>query len=579
MVPMTTASDTPLFSAARAPSGSGSSSAPSGGGPSHNLPERTVSELSNALKRTVEETYGRVRVRGEISQPKLAGSGHCYLRLKDESAVLDGIIWRGSYSKLSIRPEEGLEVIATGRLTTYPGRSSYQIVIDSLELAGEGALLKMLEERKRRLAAEGLFAPERKRPLPFLPTTIGVVTSPTGAVIRDIMHRLNDRFPSHVLLWPVLVQGDGAADQVANAVTRFNSFPADGSGPLPRPDLLIVARGGGSLEDLMAFNEESVVRAVAASTIPVISAVGHETDTTLCDYAADRRAPTPTGAAEIAVPVRLDLLAQVREDGQRLTGAIRRFTDDRALRLEGLARGLPPLDRVIEEYAQRLDDRAERLNGAIRTLLDRRTSDVRALGAALRSPRDQIAAKENSLAQTAQALRSAKDYLLRDASRQVAQAGSRLRPDTISQTILRGDRDLKALTDRQHHAMTRKLRDLSDRLGVFGERLQASSHEAALKRGYVVVRDTQGHVLSAQAAARAAQDLDLQFHDGRLAVRTTDASSPAAPSSDQDKAPSPDDAPGTTQAASANQPRPSPKRSSRHHRPTPPADDQQGSLF
>ncbi|KJS45908.1 MAG: exodeoxyribonuclease VII large subunit, partial [Rhodospirillaceae bacterium BRH_c57] len=291
-----------------------------------NAPPRTVSELSSDLKRTVEDTFGFVRVRGEISQPKLAGSGHCYLRLKDENACIDGIVWRGAYGKLAVKPEEGLEVIVTGRLTTYPQRSSYQIVIESMELAGEGALLKLLEERRRRLTAEGLFAPERKKPLPFLPRVIGVVTSPTGAVIRDILHRLNDRFPLHVLVWPVLVQGDAAAGQVAAAVEGFNRLTAGGK--VPRPDLLIVARGGGSLEDLMAFNEEIVVRAVAASDIPVISAVGHETDTTLCDFAADLRAPTPTGAAEMAVPVRLDLLAQVRDDASRLDGGARRMLED-----------------------------------------------------------------------------------------------------------------------------------------------------------------------------------------------------------------------------------------------------------
>ncbi|MCA1941261.1 MAG: exodeoxyribonuclease VII large subunit, partial [Caenispirillum bisanense] len=286
-----------------------------------NVPEMTVSELSNALKRTVEDSFPLVRVRGEISQPKVAGSGHCYLRLKDDQAVIDGIIWRGSMMKLSLRPEEGLEVIATGRLTTYPGRSSYQIVIESLELAGEGALLKMLEDRRRRLQAEGLFDPARKKPIPFLPRIVGVVTSPTGAVIRDILHRISDRFPRHVLLWPVAVQGEAAAEQVANAIYGFNAMPADGSGPIPRPDVLIVARGGGSLEDLMAFNEEIVVRAAAASAIPLISAVGHETDTTLIDHAADLRAPTPTGAAEKAVPVRMDLLAQVRDCAGRLDGA------------------------------------------------------------------------------------------------------------------------------------------------------------------------------------------------------------------------------------------------------------------
>jgi exodeoxyribonuclease VII large subunit len=500
-------------------------------GRGHNIPERSVSELSSALKKTVEETYSRVRVRGEISQPKLAGSGHCYLRLKDDSAVIDAIIWRGAYAKLSVRPEEGLEVIASGRLTTYPGRSSYQIVIDSLELAGEGALLKMLEERKRRLAAEGLFAPERKRALPFVPRCIGVVTSPTGAVIRDILHRLNDRFPRHVLVWPVLVQGDGAAAQVANAVRGFNALPADGSGPVPRPDLLIVARGGGSLEDLMAFNEDVVVRAVAGSEIPVISAVGHETDTTLCDFAADRRAPTPTRAADMAVPVRLDLLAQVREDGQRLTGAARRLVEERSLRLEGLARGLPPLERLVEDYTQRLDDRAERLDGALRGYLQRRAGDVRALGAALRSPREQIMGKQAALAQTVQALRAAKDYRLREASQRLGQARDRLRPDGLQRGMARAAQDLAGLEQRQQAAMARQVADLGQRLEGFAARLSASSHEAALRRGYVVVRDGEGAVVDSRALAAKQEALRLDFHDGALDVRPVggEAAPPVTP--------------------------------------------------
>jgi len=276
-----------------------------------NLPEYSVSELSRALKRTVEAAYSYVRVRGEISGFKRAASGHLYMTLKDADAVLDAVCWRGVAGRLAIAPEDGIEVIASGKLTTYPGRSKYQIVIDSLELAGEGALLKMLEDRRRKLAAEGLFDEARKRELPFLPDVIGVVTSPTGAVIRDILHRLDDRFPRRVLLAPVLVQGENAAAQVAAAIEGFNRLPPDG--PIPRPDVLIVARGGGSLEDLWAFNEEIVVRAAAASEIPLISAVGHETDTTLIDFAADRRAPTPTAAAEIAVPVRAELAATVMD--------------------------------------------------------------------------------------------------------------------------------------------------------------------------------------------------------------------------------------------------------------------------
>lgn len=297
--------------------------------PTGNVAEFTVTELSQALKRTVEENFSWVRVRGEVSGFKRAASGHLYMTLKDENAVLDAVCWKGVAARLGIAPEDGLEIIATGKLTTYPGRSKYQIVIDSMELAGEGALLKLLEDRRKKLAAEGLFDESRKRPLPFLPEVIGVVTSPTGAVIRDILHRLRDRFPRHVLVWPVLVQGKGAAEQVAAAIKGFNAIRSGGA--VPRPDLLIVARGGGSLEDLWAFNEEIVVRAAAASEIPMISAVGHETDTTLIDFASDRRAPTPTAAAEIAVPVRAELQADILNFERRMVGASARMLEGKSV--------------------------------------------------------------------------------------------------------------------------------------------------------------------------------------------------------------------------------------------------------
>src|SRR5436853_3096792 len=313
--------------------------APPASAPGSNLPEYTVSELSMALKRSIEEGFSHVRVRGEISGFKRHGSGHCYFAWKGSDAVIDAVCWRNTAIRLPIRPEDGMEVVCTGRLTTYPGRSKYQLVIDSVELAGIGALLRILEERRQRLAAEGLFAAERKKKLPFLPAVIGVVTSPTGAVIRDILHRLADRFPRHVVVWPVAVQGEGAAAQIAAAIQGFNRLAA--GGPVSRPDLLIIARGGGSLEDLMPFNEEIVVRAAAASVIPLISAIGHETDTTLIDHASDRRAPTPTAAAEMAVPVRLDLRAELAAKAGRLSGGLARLFADCRIRLEGLARGLP----------------------------------------------------------------------------------------------------------------------------------------------------------------------------------------------------------------------------------------------
>src|SRR5205807_2365166 len=332
-----------------------------------NLPEYTVSELSQALKRSVEENFSHVRVRGEISGYKRHSSGHCYFALKDAEAVLDAVCWRQTAIRLPIRPEDGMEVVCTGRLTTYPGRSKYQLVIDSIALAGIGALLRILEERRQRLAAEGLFAAERKKKLPFLPEVIGIVTSPSGAVIRDILHRLADRFPRRVLIWPVAVQGDGAANQVAAAIEGFNRLAVGGprENSVPHPDLIIVARGGGSLEDLMPFNEEIVVRAAAGSAIPLISAVGHETDTTLIDHASDRRAPTPTAAAEMAVPVRLDLIAELGGKAARLTGGLSRLFAERRLHLGGLARGLPDPQDLLGAAAQRLDDRTERLRLAI----------------------------------------------------------------------------------------------------------------------------------------------------------------------------------------------------------------------
>ena len=333
--------------------------------PGDNAQAMSVSELSLALKRTVEDRFSHVRVRGEISGFKRAASGHIYFCLKDDNARIDAVMWKGGAARLPFAPEDGLEVIATGKLTTYAGRSNYQIVVDSLEVAGEGAMMLLFEKLKARLAAEGLFAPEHKKKLPSLPRTIGVVTSPTGAVIRDILHRLADRFPTHVIVWPVLVQGEGSAAQIARAVNGFSAMSQDG--PATRPDLVIVARGGGSIEDLWAFNDEAVVRAVADCTIPIISAVGHETDTTLCDFAADLRAPTPTAAAEIAVPVRSDLLQRVGQFGLRMSNTVRKRVDLAAERLEAQRRLMPKLSDLAAPHQQRTDDLAERLRQSLRT--------------------------------------------------------------------------------------------------------------------------------------------------------------------------------------------------------------------
>ncbi len=329
----------------------------------------SVSEISQLLKRHVEGGFSHVRIRGEISGYKRPASGHLYMALKDENAVIDGVMWKGGAARLAFVPQDGIEVIASGKLTTYPGRSKYQIIIETMEVAGEGALLALLEKLKVKLGAEGLFDPARKKRLPFLPRTIGVVTSPTGAVIRDILHRLADRCPTRVIVWPVLVQGSGAAAQIASAVTGFSDMQG-----ADRPDLVIVARGGGSIEDLWAFNEEAVVRAVAACSIPVISAVGHETDTSLCDYAADVRAPTPTAAAEMAVPVRSEILATLQSLGARAMRSVHRTAERADERLASTARRLPTPDTLLGPQRQRADDLGERLKRG----LSHRIADARA---------------------------------------------------------------------------------------------------------------------------------------------------------------------------------------------------------
>src|ERR1700760_2213854 len=330
-----------------------------------NAPEFTVTELSSALRRTVEDAYGHVRVRGEITGFRGAhASGHCYFALKDDGAKIEAVIWKGVHYRMRFKPQEGLEVIATGKLTTYPGSSKYQIVIESLEPAGIGALMALMEERKKKLAAEGLFDEAGKQLLPWLPEVIGVVTSPTGAVIRDILHRLEDRFPRRVLVWPVRVQGEGSAEQVANAIRGFNALPENGR--IPRPDLLIVARGGGSLEDLWSFNEESVVRAASDSMIPLISAVGHETDITLIDFAADKRAPTPTAAAEMAVPVRSELFVEVSTLARRVMVCWQRAQEGRRNELRAAARALPAAGDLLAIPRQRLDGAASALPRALK---------------------------------------------------------------------------------------------------------------------------------------------------------------------------------------------------------------------
>ncbi|MBA4045064.1 MAG: exodeoxyribonuclease VII large subunit [Erythrobacter sp.] len=465
----------------------------------------SITEISALLKRTVEDRFGYVRLRGELSGVKRAASGHFYCALKDEGAVIDGVMWKGNAARLNFRAEDGLEVIATGKLTTYPGRSKYQIVIDSLELAGEGALLALLEKTRARLAAEGLFDAGCKRRLPYLPQVIGVVTSPTGAVIRDILHRLADRFPSHVIVWPVLVQGNGAADQVAAAVRGFSALQP--GGPVPRPDVVIVARGGGSIEDLWSFNEEVVVRAIAECSIPVISAVGHETDTTLADFAADRRAPTPTAAAEMAVPVRADLAMTLADLGARQRRAGYRPVELGRERLAARVRLLPRPEALLAAQAQRLDDLADRLR--------------RGLGERSAKGRERLAGAAARLSPS----------LL---TRTTAEAARRLDRARLSPALVQ--RPLAAGTDRLA-ALTRVMSQLHP--------------EKPLERGYAIIRDAQGKALTTRAEAAQEAVLVLQFRDGRMdAVPAgTTPSAPPAPA----PAPAPKPRPATPRPPSSKQ--------------------------
>ncbi len=447
-----------------------------GGEAGTNLPELSVGGISRAVKRTLEGAFGRVRVRGEVSRPNYHSSGHLYLTLKDEEAALDGVCWRGTVGKLGLKLDEGMAVVVTGRISSYPRSSRYQIVIETVELAGEGALLKLLEDRRKKLAAEGLFDEARKQKLPYLPDVIGVVTSPTGAVIRDILHRLNDRFPRHVLLWPVRVQGDDAAGEIAAAIAGFNAIAAGGA--VPRPDLLIVARGGGSLEDLWAFNEEAVVRAAAASEIPLISAVGHESDTTLIDFAADVRAPTPSAAAEMAVPVRAELVDQVMDAARRLVGGMARTLEDRRIRLEGLGRGLPDPHRLLETAMQTLDDRSQRLSNAGRGI---------------------VRARQHELA------------------RLVAGLGRRPLLDAVAH----GGERLGGLAARLGPAIARLRGDARARLDEVSRLLENLSYERVLDRGFALVRSLDGRPITGVAGAAPGTDAVVRFADGEAGARFT----------------------------------------------------------
>jgi exodeoxyribonuclease VII large subunit len=439
-----------------------------------NLPEYSVSELSLALKRTVEDSYGLVRVRGEISGLTRAPSGHVYFSLKDMDAALDGVMWRGKAQLLSFKPTDGLEVVCTGKLSTYPARSRYQLIAEAMVPAGAGALLALLEERKRKLEAEGLFASSRKKKLPFLPDVIGVVTSPSGAVIRDILHRLADRFPRRVLIWPTRVQGEGAADEIAAAIDGFNTLPI--SSKVPKPDLIIVARGGGSIEDLWAFNEETVVRAAAASKIPLISAVGHETDTTLIDYAADARAPTPTAAAEMAVPVRAELLISLLGTTRRLIRALTARLEAEQKELTALARILPRPEDILAIASQRLDVASERLDRAL-------VGHAHAL----------------------------EGRLLRIAGR--------LNRHALQGLFLRSQEKARQCGMRLEQALGNRLLHIKRHLDGLDRLLLSVSHRRVLERGFALVRSADGRLITRKAGTFPGMGLRLRFADGEIAAQ------------------------------------------------------------
>ena len=481
--------------------------------PRVNLPELTVSELSVALKRTIEDAYGYVRVRGELGKVSYHSNGHIYFDLKDDRASIAGVIWRSSATRIKIKLEAGLEVVTTGRLTTYPGRSQYQLIVETVEPAGLGALMALLEERRKKFIAEGLFDEARKQLLPYLPSVIGVITSPTGAVIRDILHRLADRFPRHVLLWPVKVQGEGSAAEVAAAIEGFNALSAGGL--MPRPDLLIVARGGGSLEDLWSFNEEIVVRAAAASLIPLISAVGHETDVTLIDFAADRRAPTPTAAAEMAVPVRADLMGDVGTLARRAFSSWHRNQDARRSELRSAARALPDGNDVLALPRQRLDHAAVGLARGLHTNAQIHRVDFSRIGGRL-SPhllRSNIERRRERYAGIAHRLRASLSASIIASQTRIARQRER-----VAVFGQRADRAMRILIARQ---LARCERD--------GQLLAAFSYRGVLARGFTLVRDAAGRPLHTAAAVAAGAAMEIEFVDGRVGARADGRVSPVRP--------------------------------------------------
>ncbi len=491
-----------------------------------NAPEFSVTELSGAVKRMIEGEFAHVRVRGEVGRVSRPRSGHVYMDLKDDRAVIAGVIWKGVASKLTTQPEEGMEVVATGRLTTFPGQSKYQIVIEDIKPAGMGALMAMLEKRKQMLAAEGLFAPERKQELPYLPEVIGVVTSPSGAVIRDILHRLRDRFPRKVLIWPVAVQGEKCAPEVARAIAGFNALTPGGA--LPRPDLLIVARGGGSIEDLWGFNEEIVARAAAASDIPLISAVGHETDTTLIDFVSDMRAPTPTAAAELAVPVRLELLGWLDQQNARLTRALTQGVTQRGQRLRDLSRALPRADTLLESPRQRLDSWGERLPQALIRSVQMRQVKLSDIRGGLRPANLTRRIEHEKRALTALSPRLAVGLQRGvEAKREaLGRRADRLKIEPLKRDVDRKRNDFTRLAQRLSDAGQRQLTNWQGQVEALDRLRETLGYKATLKRGYAVVRG-DGDVVTSKKTAEKAEALEIEFADGRLTLGAKPAKAPA----------------------------------------------------
>ncbi|MGI9477146.1 MAG: exodeoxyribonuclease VII large subunit [Hyphomicrobiaceae bacterium] len=566
-----------------------SNSLPLETGGNSNSAEFSVSELAGAIKRAIEDGFGYVRLRGEISGFRGPhSSGHCYFSLKDERAKIDAVVWRGVYSKLKTKPEEGMEVIAQGRVTTYPNSSKYQIVVEALEPAGIGALMALLEERKRKFAAEGLFDEAAKQPLPFLPRVVGIITSPTGAVIRDMLAGFNERFPAHVIVWPVRVQGETSAAEVAAAIRGFNAMAPGGR--VPRPDILIVARGGGSLEDLWSFNEEAVVRAAAESAIPLISAVGHETDWTLVDLVADARAPTPTKAAEWAVPKFADLLAQNDDLGQRLKHGARRRLESARSHLLAASRGLPRLEDLLALPRQRFDSLERRLGPAL--LANTRAHAMRftrtnvrltpaLLGARLERGRDAIERAgrhlQDALRQIAAGRRAA-----------LTRIGAGLRPELMRLRFAGARERLDAANARLGRSFTVRTGRHRATLDTQAKLLATLGYQSVLKRGYALVRDANGRMLRAAAQVEAGAPITVEFHDGARQARV-DGSDAAVPggggrtakttSGQSARPPAADASPSSASTGQPARSHPEPTKTRSKPRIKPSERDKQGSLF